>query len=84
MEYALEDFEYFRWYGTPQEVLILVLMEYALEVRKKIEKIKVITAVLILVLMEYALEAALHKGVMKMRGLNPCFNGICSRSHLNN
>ena len=52
-------------------VLILVLMEYALWVIKKLLSDTEYEVVLILVLMEYALC------------LNPCFNGICSLSTLN-
>ena len=39
------------------------------------------SGVLILVLMEYALEGRGNRGHAEMGGrLNPCFNGICSRS----
>ena len=55
-------------------------MEYALEGCDG-TAVEAFFAVLILVLMEYALEGTrtLFKGSL-LAGLNPCFNGICSRS----
>ena len=65
-------------------VLILVLMEYALEVTCNEDMDYTISDVLILVLMEYALEASnLHRKRESHLCLNPCFNGICSRSQIN-
>ena len=62
-------------------VLILVLMEYALEgASKKVDGN--IAEVLILVLMEYALEDLYEKASSFLEErLNPCSNGICSRRH---
>ena len=61
-----------------KNVLILVLMEYALW--DVITGIKDFTlSVLILVLMEYALwEKCKVTCSLNTIGLNPCFNGICS------
>ena len=72
------------YYGKESNcsVLILVLMEYALEV-VAIPKIRRDREVLILVLMEYALEGTkfFNNNTCLVR-LNPCFNGICSRRYL--
>ena len=66
--------------NTGLEVLILVLMEYALGVAK-FNQMSTKKLVLILVLMEYALGV---ERIMVNEGeqicLNPCSNGICSRS----
>ena len=80
MEYALrEAFSFQLVLG--REVLILVLMEYALRVQK-VGLYKRRGDVLILVLMEYALRV--HGSTIRIikanYGLNPCFNGICSAS----
>ena len=81
MEYALEDESYVTGQVIDASVLILVLMEYALEGKQIIVVVKS-RVVLILVLMEYALEAMTWTDGKKMyyACLNPCFNGICSRS----
>ena len=65
---------------TFKTVLILVLMEYALEGHKVQGGTQRVRGVLILVLMEYALEGLcpLLLWATATR-LNPCFNGICSR-----
>ena len=55
MEYALEAANQFR-HVARASVLILVLMEYALEVTLKFNSLSEDFLVLILVLMEYALE----------------------------
>ena len=54
-------------------------MEYALEDQAALTPLG--WGVLILVLMEYALEEDSRKERKEHyeRGLNPCFNGICSR-----
>ena len=55
-------------------------MEYALEDTVKVAFSKNLI-VLILVLMEYALEVpSLKPNLQPLSSLNPCFNGICSRS----
>ena len=63
-------------------VLILVLMEDALRVRGKRQRHRELD-VLILVLMEDALRA-LHPFLFKqvLSSLNPCSNGRCSASNL--
>ena len=61
-------------------VLILVLMEYALEGSDGYHRGAILWYVLILVLMEYALEEAKYSSTtLDSYCLNPCFNGICSR-----
>ena len=71
----------FGLFRLVSKVLILVLMEYALRANQ-ISAIKEVANVLILVLMEYALRDVIEffnkEGFAK--GLNPCFNGICSAS----
>ena len=71
----------FEWLFTREEVLILVLMEDALVrcwLGQKIWQI----SVLILVLMEDALVQRYVKPQRSLYyGLNPCFNGRCTRTH---
>ena len=60
-------------------VLILVLMEYALRYEIGSACVMWNNLVLILVLMEYALRFDdLAASIREDKGLNPCFNGICS------
>ena len=74
-----------RWQlrSTPDnaQVLILVLMEYALRDATKLIALHKTTVVLILVLMEYALRGSdtIPEWFYCGRSLNPCFNGICSQ-----
>ena len=61
-------------------VLILVLMEYGLGQRRQYLFCRV-TSVLILVLMEYGLGPDSWQYVAdQLHSLNPCFNGIWSRT----
>ena len=73
-----------RFTYTPKFVLILVLMEDALA-RVAVLRAEQQYHVLILVLMEDAL-ALIKKGgnTAKAVGLNPCFNGRCTRTYSKN
>ena len=68
----------YEWWG---DVLILVLMEDALARFTRKAKRLGIVSVLILVLMEDALAHYTHSHVTSYHcGLNPCFNGRCTRT----
>ena len=56
-------------------------MEYALEEDTQNVSVRMDSLVLILVLLEYALEVFNPATWTPVGGLNPCFNGICSRSY---
>ena len=85
MEYALEVVLGTNARNGFMKVLILVLMEYALEDLPLAKKSENPIRVLILVLMEYALEVIfiIHQLYDVKYCLNPCSNGICSRSESN-
>ena len=69
------------YFHKRDNVLILVLMEYALRAMLPSTSVG-FPPVLILVLMEYALrECAFNFTGVTPNGLNPCFNGICSASY---
>ena len=62
------------------QVLILVLMEYALRDFQEQDSFYCLVLVLILVLMEYALRAQQFLRIeINSISLNPCSNGICSK-----
>ena len=75
----VSDIKKYKGYGDEWDVLILVIMEYGLGHEKELMNL-IPEGVLILVIMEYGLGRFLEFLWSGGMGLNPCYNGIWSRT----